>query len=500
VRIETTTGASLSSTGHGSKREHDHSFSDVVVISTSPKGSSRNSPSVCVPQRSGRGSLQRRRPGTGAVMSKRKRLYKKMLSVLGRGGGGRTSVDVGMPSRTTSKRRSQLTESRPALDERINNSGKMDVYHGETQDVEKVVANLRTERPPPFNSEWIPLHPFRNAKLLFKNAADEEKQFLQDRRKKHAETCREKAVALLGGCWKELGDCPVSDRQAASTYDSSGYKIPMKLYGTENPSKSFVALYFHGGGLKVGEADSEDISCRYLAVHGHCAVYSVSYRLMFQAPADCCVQDAIDAFGHVKKINPGKKVLLIGCSSGGMLAALVSQTVGKDDLLGVILRCPVTIDAEHMDPALVPSDRRDFMGYMRTGFAEKLQEQYNAIGAEIAKTDPTASARPCPTLKHVPGVLNRYDTPRDGLERMPGEAAPAHVGGLPRVWIQVCTNDPLVGDGVDYARLLQRAGVEVKLDVWTGFPHVFFHYAPELDFSMEAERVVVDKGLAWILS
>jgi acetyl esterase/lipase len=46
-------------------------------------------------------------------------------------------------------------------------------------------------------------------------------------------------------------------------------------------------------------------------------------------------------------------------------------------------------------------------------------------------------------------------------------------GGLPKHWIQVCTNDIYYSDGVCYAAALTEAGVEVKLDVVSGWPHTF---------------------------
>jgi acetyl esterase/lipase len=81
---------------------------------------------------------------------------------------------------------------------------------------------------------------------------------------------------------------------------------------------------------------------------------------------------------------------------------------------------------------------------------------------------------------------------------MPGEAKSSTLEELPRTWIQVCTNDPLFGDGVDYARLLKSADVEVKLDVWEGFPHAFFHQYKEFKLSQVAEQEVL-RGLDWIL-
>jgi acetyl esterase/lipase len=55
-------------------------------------------------------------------------------------------------------------------------------------------------------------------------------------------------------------------------------------------------------------------------------------------------------------------------------------------------------------------------------------------------------------------VMNRA-VPRDGLARMSLEAGDEELRGMPRTWMQVCTNDALYSDGVCYAMALEEAGV-----------------------------------------
>jgi acetyl esterase/lipase len=97
------------------------------------------------------------------------------------------------------------------------------------------------------------------------------------------------------------------------------------------------------------------------------------------------------------------------------------------------------------------------------------------------------------------GGFMKRAVPRDGLAKMPLEADEEVLRGLPRTWIQVCTNDTLYSDGVCYAIALEEAGVEVKVRVVEGWPHTFWLLVPELERALEAELEMVE-GLKWLLS
>lgn len=285
------------------------------------------------------------------------------------------------------------------------------------------------------------------------------------------------------------------------------------------PEPDCVIVYYHGGGLLVGEPDSEDLSCRRLLLDSapflpRLRLYSVGYRLRPQHPVRTCVADAVDALAALAARHPDARLLAVGSSSGGQLAAIAAQhaaaSVGGDGgdggrdrrrkpprLHGVLLRCPVTSDA---------------------GFRPKL------AGAADADAAVAAAA----TLEHVPEALRGlhtsardpsfgnalltrlYTDPREGLEggegngdmmlTMPLEAAAGagRLRGMPRTWVQVCTNDVLYSDGACYAEALRDAGVEVRTDVVVGWPHTFWLKAPELERALEAERALLE-GLAWVV-
>jgi len=231
-----------------------------------------------------------------------------------------------------------------------------------------------------------------------------------------------------------------------------------------------VVVYYHGGGLHVGEADSEELSCRRILKDTGLprpVLYSVGYRLMPQHAAATCVADAADGLARARARHPTARLLVVGSSSGGQLAALVTQAAPRGAVQGVVLRCPVTSDAFN-GPAYVPARLRGLH----------------------------TSAWDLSFLTSLLGIMKRA-VPRDGLARMPLEAPEAVLAALPRHWVQVCTNDMLYSDGVCYAAALEAAGVDVAVDVVTGWPHTFWLSAPQLDRALEADRAML-AGLAWV--
>ncbi|KAK4453354.1 Alpha/Beta hydrolase protein [Podospora aff. communis PSN243] len=267
-----------------------------------------------------------------------------------------------------------------------------------------------------------------------------------------------------------------------------GFHIPVIRYSPPSPPTNnhanppqqnnppITILYIHGGGLWIGEADSEELSClritHFLSSHHQSTnieVCSVGYRLMPRHPANTCLSDCLSVFSFLEEESSKKngKLILVGSSSGGELAALVSQSAEPGELHGVILRGPVTSDA--------------FSGMEYV--PERLRGMHTSAWEKSFYT----------TLL---GFMRR-DVPRDGLERMPLEAGVEVFAKLPKTWIQVCTNDALYSDGVCYAKALEDAGVEVKVDVIKGWPHTFWLVAPHLERAWAADEAMLG-GLAWV--
>ena len=71
-----------------------------------------------------------------------------------------------------------------------------------------------------------------------------------------------------------------------------------------------------------------------------------------------------------------------------------------------------------------------------------------------------------------------------------------------RVYIQVCGQDVTRDDGLIYERMLrEECGVETRLDVYTGFGHVFWGMGgdyPKMEMSERRMRDSVEGG-GWLL-
>lgn len=287
----------------------------------------------------------------------------------------------------------------------------------------------------------------------------------------YAQECRDLFAQMTAPGARDFDLSQGIQRQEFTIASSKdGFEIPvLQLDRIEDVGQEpeIVIVYYHGGGLYVGEADSEELSCRRLVLSGFGRVrlYSIGYRLLPSNPASTCLSDCLDGFNAFK--NTAARVVVVGSSSGGQMATAVSQAVPKGSIYGLLLRCPVTADG--------PSG------------AEYIPEKVRPYHTSVSPSFITS----------LGGYLQRSE-PRDGLDKLPLEASAEELTGLPRTWIQLCTNDTIYSDGLCYAMLLREAGVETAVQVEQGWPHTFWLKAPELPAALEAEEKMV-QGLKWLL-
>ncbi|KAH8168525.1 alpha/beta hydrolase fold domain-containing protein [Sarocladium implicatum] len=230
-----------------------------------------------------------------------------------------------------------------------------------------------------------------------------------------------------------------------------------------------IVVYYHGGGLHVGEADSEEHSCRRIVKGSpqRVRLYSIGYRLRPRYSARLCVSDARNGFNALR--SDKIKTIVVGSSSGGQLAASVAQKAPKGSIHGLLLRCPATCDPTE-NKRNVPETLRPFHTSRHPSFATFIFDK--SKGSVV---------------------------PRAELENVPLEASKKEFQNYPRTWIQLCSNDNLYSDGLCLAMALVDSGVEVDVDVWKGWPHTFWLRTPHLQEAFDADQSML-KGLRWLLS
>jgi acetyl esterase len=205
-----------------------------------------------------------------------------------------------------------------------------------------------------------------------------------------------------------------------------------------------LLVYFHGGGWVVGDLDSADNVCRYLASNAGVSVLSVDYRLAPEHRFPAAVEDALMAFDFAvdQAAALGARadaVAVGGDSAGGNLAAVVCQlrTAGDRPAFQLLFYPATDLSRKHGSVGLFSR------GYFLTeAQIDWYRDQYLADLTDAL--DPRAS----PLLA---GDLT----------------------GLPPAYIATAGFDPLRDEGERYGQRLREAGVPVEVRRHDQLIHAF---------------------------
>ncbi len=235
--------------------------------------------------------------------------------------------------------------------------------------------------------------------------------------------------------------------------DDVGGPLPLRWY--EPPRSTGVWVYLHGGGWVVGGLQSHDTLCRALAVGLGRTVVAVEYPLAPEHPWPVAIEAIAAAWPswledfRAEGLADGG-IWIGGDSAGANLAAhvcLLLRDGGGPTPDRQVLLYP------GLDPRCASASHREF------------REGYLLDAASIATY--LALYRPDPTVS-LGSIF----------------AAEDH-GGLPPATVLVAGFDPLRDEGIRYAQILQKAGVEVDLLGEPSLTHGFLNY---VGLVPEAER------------
>jgi acetyl esterase len=223
--------------------------------------------------------------------------------------------------------------------------------------------------------------------------------------------------------------------------------IPARLYAPPpagDPPPLIVS--YHGGGFVVGDLDTNDQTCRFLAREAAAAVLSVHYRRAPEHPFPAAVDDALAAFRFAAAeagslgADPAR-VAVAGDSAGGTLAAVVAQLTAREEE-------PAPAFQALIYPVTDLSEKRESYRLFAKGFflTERQMDWYRVhyLPDEEAALDPRAS----PILAE-------------------------ELSGLAPAYVVSAGFDPLRDEAEDYARRLAAAGVPVALRRHADFVHGF---------------------------
>ncbi|MFK7837395.1 MAG: alpha/beta hydrolase [Sulfitobacter sp.] len=197
-------------------------------------------------------------------------------------------------------------------------------------------------------------------------------------------------------------------------------------------------LYFHGGGYTFDGPVSDHFG-KVLAHHVGARVFMPSYRLTPEHPHPAQSEDAMTAWGYLRKSIDAERLVIIGDSAGGHMAlTLLNQLRDQNEPQPALCvgLCPWT-DIGNRGASLQTNDRYDLVqGWMALRFGEWL--------------DPDG----------------RY-----------GRAAlsPIHwnFSGLAPVYLQAGGRENLRDMIVDFAQMQSDNGASVMLDQWDDMMHNF---------------------------
>lgn len=209
--------------------------------------------------------------------------------------------------------------------------------------------------------------------------------------------------------------------------------------------KKYVILYCHGGGYSTGSSLYARTLTTKLAASTSMDVLTFDYRLAPEHPYPAALEDALKAWNHLMQYGYGARdVLVAGDSAGGNLALALTLKLKEQARLlpkGLLLMSPWTDLAGSGKSYL---SKRDADPVLNAGYLDAMKENY--LGAQ--NTQETWAD---------PFVSPLYGDFED----------------FPPTYIQVGDQEILRSDSVLLYKKMNKAGVNVKIDIYKGMWHVF---------------------------
>jgi acetyl esterase len=226
-------------------------------------------------------------------------------------------------------------------------------------------------------------------------------------------------------------------------------------------------LYLHGGGWVVGNLDSHDEICRWLANLGGAVIVCPDYRLAPDHKFPAGLEDCLATLRFMTQnaaalgIDPSR-IGVAGDSAGGNLAAVLAL-LSRD--------------------GLAPSLAAQILIYPNTD-ARQTADSYRRFGDGFGLTATTMA-----------WFRDHYvRTPDDIVDWRVSPLLAPDLGGVAPAFVALAGCDILADEGEAYAERLQAAGVPLVLRQWPGKIHGFVSMGRHIP---AARQAVAEAVAAW---
>lgn len=271
-----------------------------------------------------------------------------------------------------------------------------------------------------------------------------------------------------------------TDHSVSTEDQALGDQLSLRWYWLgKQEGKGQCLVYFHGGGMVLGDLESHDRFCRFIAKMRKMTVVAVHYRRAPEHPYPAAIEDAITAWNSVVEQwqEQGGSLQHLGIGgdgSGATLATVVCQKSAQpqaqevDIVLPVLkpvwqwLICPETDSTDGSSESWITNSQDLFL---TSQLVERCRNHY--------LPDVDQRNRPDVSPLHAPAEL---------------------LAQLPATVVITAGFDPLRDQGLNYVRKLKLAGVPVASHHEPTMPHGYIHLGGCSDKAL----VALDKAVSMI--
>lgn len=252
-------------------------------------------------------------------------------------------------------------------------------------------------------------------------------------------------------CWCPMPLAEVREMTVPGAAGPMRARLYLPIKGAALP----VVLYLHGGGWTFGSVDTHDGIMRALAALGGCAVLGVDYRLAPEHPFPAPLDDTLAVLSFIEKGG-------LGADADPARIAVSGDSAGANLALGAMV-------ARKAAGGRVPDTAALFYGCYAPLFD---------TGSHAANGDGRFLLSSVNMRWYWNNFLGSYTD-----AAAPAACAPltADLAGLPPLYLNAASLDPLVDDTLILSQRLAAAGVEHRFDLWPGVVHGFLRFTRDLE-------------------